>query len=42
MKMRSSRIIIKNNAQKVMAEFSFGRRFHDFEYFEVGILIHIP
>ena len=28
--------IFKTNAQKLMVEFGFGRRFHDFKYFKVG------
>ena len=31
------KLIIKSDAQKQMVEFSFGRRFHDLNYFEVGI-----
>ena len=38
MKLRSSKIIIKSDAQKQMIEFGFGRRFHDLNYFEVGIV----
>ena len=34
--MKSSRLIVKNIAQKVRAKFGFGRRFHDVKYFEVG------
>ena len=41
MKMRSSKIIIKNIAQKVMAKSSLGHRFHDLRYFEVGFLFQI-
>ena len=36
--MRSSKLIIRNNAQKVMAKSGFGRRFHDLKYIEVGFL----
>ena len=34
--MRSTKLIIIGIAQKVMAKFGFGPRFHDLEYFEVG------
>jgi hypothetical protein len=34
--MRSPKLIIKNDAQKQMAKSSFGRKFHDLKYFEVG------
>ena len=34
--MRSSELIIKNIAQKIMAKFGVERRFHDLKYFEVG------
>ena len=40
--MRSSKLIIKSSAQKVMAKFSFRCRFHDLTYFEVGIVFHVP
>ena len=39
--MRSSKLIIKSDAQKQMVEYGFGRRFHDLKYIEVGI-IYIP
>ena len=32
----SSKDIIKSIAQKVMAKYDFGSRFHDLKYFEVG------
>ena len=35
MKLRSSNLIIKNDAQII--ELGFGRRFHDLKYLEVGI-----
>ena len=35
-KMRSSKVIIKSIAQKVMVNFGFEHRFHDLKYFEVG------
>jgi hypothetical protein len=38
---KSSILIIKSDAQKQLAEFAFGRRFHDLNYFEVGIFFHI-
>jgi hypothetical protein len=34
--MRSSKLLIKSTAQKVMANSSFGHRFYDLIYFEVG------
>ena len=34
--MRSSKFIIKNISQKVVAKFGFGLGFHDLKYFEVG------
>ena len=33
-KFRSSKLIIKSDAQKQMIECGFGRRFHDVKYFE--------
>ena len=42
MKLGSSILIIKSDAQKQMIEFGFGRRFHDLNYFAVGIFFHIP
>ena len=41
-KMRSSELIIKKIAQKVMENFSFGHKFHDLKCFEVGFSFHIP
>ena len=44
--MRSSKLIIKSNAQKQMARFGFGRKYHDLNYFELefftflGFIIH--
>ena len=35
--MRSSKLIIKSDAQKQMFESSFGRKLDDPKYFEVGI-----
>ena len=41
--MRSSKLIIKSIAQKVVASVGFGCRFHDLKYFEVGIFfLRIP
>ena len=37
MKLRSSKLIIKSDAQKQMIEFGFKCRFHDLKYFKVGI-----
>ena len=34
-KIWSIKLIIKSIAQKVMAKYGFGRRFHDLEYFKV-------
>lgn len=34
--MRSSKLIIKSNAHNVMTKSSFGHRFHDPKYIEVG------
>ena len=31
-KMRSSKLIINNNAQKQMAKYGFGHKFHDLNY----------
>ena len=36
-KLRSSKLIIKSDAQKRMVELGFGCRFHDLKYFKVGI-----
>jgi len=41
MKMRSSKFIIKSTAQKVMAQFGSGHKFHDLKCFEVGICFFI-
>jgi hypothetical protein len=38
----SSKLIIKSDAQKQMVESGFGLRFHDLNYFEDGIFLHIP
>ena len=35
-------LIVKRDAQKQMVESHFGCRFHDLNYFEVGIFFHIP
>ena len=35
----SSKHIIKITAQKVMAKFIFGHRFHDLNYFEVVVFL---
>ena len=35
-------VIIKNDGQKQMVESSFGCRFHDPNYVEVGIVFHNP
>ena len=37
-KMRSSKFITKSNAQKQMARFGFGCKFHDLNYFELDYL----
>ena len=37
--MRSSKLIIKSVARKVMANFDFGCSFHELEYFEAGIFL---
>ena len=39
MKLRSSIPSIKSDAQKQMVEFGFARRFHDVNYFEVGVFL---
>jgi len=45
-KLRSSILIIKSDTQKQVIEYSFERRFHDRNYFEVGFFddffSHIP
>ena len=40
-KMRSSKLIIKSIAQEAMTDSSFGHRFHDLKYFEVGFVFFI-
>ena len=40
-KMRSSKLIVESDAQKVIAKFGFGHRFHDLKYFEVGFFFHV-
>ena len=40
--MRSSKLIIKNDAEKQLTKYSFERKFHDLKYFELGIFFHIP
>jgi hypothetical protein len=35
-------IIIKSDAQKRVVEYGLERRFHDLQYFKVGIFSHIP
>ena len=40
-KMRFTKLIIKSIAQRVMANSSFVRRFHDLKYLEVGIFSFI-
>ena len=40
-KMRSSKLIIKRNAQKKMARSSSGRKCHDLNYFELGIPLNL-
>jgi hypothetical protein len=34
--MRSSKLITKNDVEKVMAKYGLGGRFYDLKYFEVG------
>ena len=41
-KLRSSIFSIKSDAQKQMVECGFGCRFHDLDYFEVGIIFYVP
>ena len=36
-KMRSSKLVIKSDAQKQMAKFGFGYKFHSLKYVELGI-----
>ena len=40
-KLRSSILISKSDAQKQVVEFEFGCRFHYLNYFEFGIFFHI-
>ena len=35
-KLRSTKLVGKSDAQKQMVEFGFGCKFHDLKYFEVG------
>ena len=42
MKLGYSIFIIKSDAQKQRIESSFGHKFHDHNYFEVGIFLQIP
>ena len=39
-KLRSSILSIKSDAQKKMVEFGFGHRFHDFNYFEIDYFLY--
>ena len=39
-KLRSSILSIKSDAQKQMVEHALGCSFHDLNYFEVGILLY--
>ena len=39
--MKSSKLIIQNITQKVMAIISYERRFHHLKYFEVGVFSSI-
>ena len=41
-KMRSSKLIINNNAQKQMGKYGFGHKFHDLNYFELSLFIQLP
>ena len=41
-KLKCSIFIIESDVQKQMVQSGFGRRFHDLNYFEVGIFFHIP
>jgi hypothetical protein len=38
--MRSSKLIMKSNAQKQMAKFSLGCKFHDINYFEIDFIFY--
>ena len=38
--LRSSKLSIKNDAQKQMVESGFGRRFYDLNNFQVGIFFN--
>jgi hypothetical protein len=40
--MRSSKLIIRSNAQKQMARLGFGHKFHDRKYFKLEFFFHIP
>jgi hypothetical protein len=40
--MRSSKPIIKSDAQKQLTKYIFERKFHDLKYFELGIFFHTP
>ena len=40
MKLRSSKLIIKSDAQKQMVEFGFEHRFHDLKYLKLDF-VHI-
>ena len=40
-KMRSSKVIIGNNAQKQMARFGFWRKFCDLNYFDLEFITHL-
>ena len=35
-------IIIKSDALEQIIEYGFGRRFHDLNYFSIGIFFHTP
>ena len=39
--MKSSKFVNENNAQKQMAKFGFGCKFHDLKHFEIEICFHI-
>ena len=42
LKLRCQKMLIESDAQKVMAKSSYGCKFHDLKYFEVGLFFHIP
>jgi hypothetical protein len=42
MKLRSSILIIRSDAQNLIVKSCFGCRCYDLNYFEVGIFFHIP